>query len=623
MPSISYDAFASWSNYHLTLGPKSASGMAQGLRVEEGGRVHADDPPRFPGLEKFAASGGMLRGHVLHVLERMAIKVADPVDTLMMPYAAGLVARGWSFAALIGNATSQLDCLGLTGCCVVDPADRHPDCKVPVGHLTMVGGGTRLRGLLDWAATLAPGLAVPTSGTHLGPSLAGVVGTSSHGSRLGYGGIQNMVHGMHLITGSREHVWLERRSKPVLTDAAVGKLESDRGVPIRIVRNDEMFDDALVHLGGMGIVNCLALELVDDTTFSLLMRDQAVGPEWLEDLAHGRFDSIASWLGGYPSPDFYEVTLDPHAWDGAHALHTMYLPANALVPTGTAAAIVRPADAIARLAGSLAWSGLIQLDVDSLVAEERLGSDLQAILGDEVPMRYFIPETLTTSVFEYYRELAKFDPPPPLGTARHWSELHRDEISGGLPGALYNASFAIERTRLPVVIPAICHAVKDLAKLFVFTIRFVSEPDGTLAFTRFEENAVIEIDGLSELACMVAIARLRASGNPDPAVERQLFALRTVLERGAMAIRAALDAASIPYSMHWAKLGNLDKAKVLADFGDPVSDPHSSILRWRKTRDALLGPEGRALFWNDALVDYGILDRPTQLPPLPQSPTAA
>ena len=617
MPSISYDAFASWSNYHLTLGPKNAAGMAQGLRVEEAGRVHADNPPRSLGLEQFAASGETLRGHVRHVLEQMALKAADPVAPLASPYAAGLVARGWSFSALIGNATSQLDCLGLTGCSVIGPADRHPDCEVPVGHLAMTGGGIRLRELLAWAATLTPGLTVRTSGTHLGPSLAGVTGTSSHGSRLGYGGIQNMVRGMHLITGSREHVWLERGSEPVLTDAAASKLASSPGAPIRIIRDDEIFSDALVHLGGMGIVNCLALELVPDETFSLLMRDRAVGPNWLEGLAKGEFGAIATWLGGDAPPVFYEATLDPHGWDGGHALHTLYLPATALVPTGAAAGIVRPADAVARLASRSSLSSLFQLATEAVIEENRLAPEPEAIAGEEVPMRYFVPDTQTTSVFDFYREIAKFDTPPPLDTAYRWGELHSDEISGGLPGALYNASFAIERTRLATAIPAICEAVKELPKLFVFTIRFVSEPAGTLAFTRFEENAVIEIDGLSELACMVAIARLRVAGNPDPGVERQLFALRTVLERGAMAVRAALVAASIPYSMHWAKLGNIDKAKVLADFGDPASDPHSSIRRWRETRDELLGTEGRALFWNDALVNYGILERPTQMPPSP------
>ena len=622
MPTISYDAFASWSNYHLTLGPKSPVGMTQGLRVEEAGRVHADNPPRFHGIEQFAGSGELLRNHIHHVLEQMAIKAADPVNTLALPYAVGLVARGWSFAALIGNPTSQLDCLGLTGCTVIEAGDRHPDCDVPGGHLAMAGGGTRLRALLDWAATLTPRLTVPTSGTHLGPSLAGVVGTASHGSRLRFGGVQNMVRGMHLITGSLEHVWLERRSAPVLTDAAVGKLVIGTHAPIRIVRDDDIFDDALIHLGGMGIVNCMAIELVTDDTFGLLMRNAAVGPQWLDDAAQGEFDTIAAWLGGDAPPAFYEVTLDPHAWDGAHALHTMYLPTTALTPTGEAAAIVRPADAVARLANSFSLSTLIEHGIDPAAEHERLVADPAAVVGEEVPMRLFVPGTATTSVFDYYRELAKFDTPPPSGKAYRWSELHSDEISGGLPGALYNASFAIERTRLPDAIPAICHAVKDLPKLFVFTIRFVSEPSGTLAFTRFEENAVIEIDGLSELACMVAIARLHAAGNPDPDIERKLFALRMVLEQGAMAVRAALDAASIPFSMHWAKLGNLDKPKVYADFGDPVSDPHSSIMRWRETRDALLGPEGRALFWNDALIDYGILDRPTNLPPLPPPPPA-
>lgn len=612
MTSIRYDAYSAWSNYHLTLGRAEPGKLLPELRIEDAGRVHAGEPNGTIGFDAFAAAGAALRGHVHRVLKRVATRAADSTMPLKRPFAAGLVGRGWSFSPLIGSEASQLDCSGLTGCMLVPTQYRDPACQAPDGHLALVGGGTRLRELVDWGAQHK--LTVRTSGTHLGPTFAGAASTASHGSRLCFGGIQNMVHGMHLITGPREHVWIERGSAPALTNAAARALGDGLDTPLRILRDDDIFDDALVHLGAMGIVNCMAVELVGDSVFELMLRDRGVDSAWLRQLSAGAFRDVAAWLGRDERPAFYEATLDPHGWNGGHALHTLYLPGNPfLPPSNTPAPVVRPADAIASLAESLSTDCLQGLDFGQFDAIPLSGPPG----GGEVPIRLFDPHSQACSAFDYYRDLGGFALPiPPSGFYR-WGNLHRDEITGGTPGALYNASFAIERTRLPDAIPAICEAVARLPRSFVFTIRFVSEPAGTLAFTRFEENAVIEIDGLSPFACRLAMARLSLSPKPDPQDLQLLKRLMTVLPAGAAAVRTALSAVNIPYSMHWAKLGGLDRAKVYADYGDPVSDPHSLIRRWRTTRDALLGPEGRAIFWNEAVVNYGLIERPLSLPPSP------
>lgn len=185
--------------------------------------------------------------------------------------------------------------------------------------------------------------------------------------------------------------------------------------------------------------------------------------------------------------------------------------------------------------------------------------------------------------------------------------MHQGSITGDQPGALYNASFAIPIERVAIAVPAICAAVADLAASFVFTLRFVARPAGTLAFTRFDHNAVIEIDGLSPLACQGAM--LQADPRmPDAEVFLAALAeLEHTVPRGAAAVRRALEAEGVPYSMHWAKLGGLDRAKVHADFGHPL-DADSLIRRWRDTRDFLLSPFGKSIFWNEALVSYGLLD---------------
>jgi hypothetical protein len=151
--------------------------------------------------------------------------------------------------------------------------------------------------------------------------------------------------------------------------------------------------------------------------------------------------------------------------------------------------------------------------------------------------------------------------------------------------------------------------VQGLTPTFLFTLRFVSNASGTLAFTRFPESCVIEIDGFSRNAPVFG----------------PLFGEAIV--EGARRMRACLggdNAArrSFEYSMHWGKLGDLDQGKVWADFGEPGTQG-SRIDRWRKTREKLLTPDFAKVLWNKALVDYGLIEQPRlpdALPPPSKPP---
>ncbi|OYY73134.1 hypothetical protein [Sphingomonas sp. 28-63-12] len=613
MPSISYDAFVPWTNYHLTIPPMPAGALFPVMRVEDQGRLYAADAAGMTGLKRFVATAVRLHEHVARVAAILADKQAKAAPPLAHPFAAGLVGRGWSFAPLIGAPVSQLMCDGLTGFSMASVSDIHPHCQTPAKRIAFASGGTRLRELVRWAEGF--GLTVPTSGTHLGPTLAGGFGTASHGSKIGYGGLQNMVLGMHLVCGASEHVWIERRSHPVLSDSGVKQLDIGSGNPVRVVRDDAMFEDALVHLGGMGIVNGVAVELVDNQPFGLLKRDVAVNADWLAEISCGQFAKVAKRLGFAGAPAFYEITFDPHAPFGKHALHTMYFAATAKTIGSTShAGLMRPGDAVAAMATTMAAVGAAARPAVSL-------PDPTAPV-----LRYLLEGN--SSAFDYYRSKGMFEPglmpfkPGPGGATSYvWGQLHGDDITGGIPGALYNASFAVPRSDLRKAIPLICEAVKDLPGSFVFTVRFVSHPGGSLAFTRFEENAVIEIDGLSPFVCNLQAAQLPPETPQIDDLRKMLALLAQTVPKGAALIRRTLEKAHIPYSMHWAKLGDLDKPKVYADFGNP-SESDSMIRRWRKTREALLSPLGRAIFWNEALINYGLLDRPTALPPYPAAGAA-
>lgn len=600
MPSISYDSYAAWSNYHLTLGHTTPTNPVPSMMVESIGRVHAADVGARAGLERFAATAKPLMAH----LSKLKLMMTEKQTA----FAAGLTGRGWSFSALIGAPVSQLVCDGLAGTAALEPSDQDPACTIACDRIALTSGGTRLRELVTWAETRS--LTIRTSGTHLGVTIAGAAGTASHGSRLCYGGIQDMVVGMHLIVSDDEHVWIERESCPILGKQGLAQLTVP-GATLRLVRDDDQFEDALVHLGAMGIVNGVAVELVPNATFALLRRLDKLDADWLADIAKGAFDKIAARLHCPVEPEFYEITLNPHEPFGDDATHMMYLPrtSESLLPPEKAD-VVHASDAIGQLGEWLVKAHTVKR------------VEAAAFVPDPVDPTPSVTRTLrfllknADSAFAFYRGLGGFepnvgvfDPDDPARDGHYWSGLHSDEITGNIPGALYNASYAIPLDHVARAIPAICKAVEALAPSFVFSLRFVTKPAGTLAFTRFDHNAVIEIDGLSPLICKLAVAQIPPELPDRDEMLEALALLAQTLEKGATLVREALQDLKIPFSMHWAKLGPLDKAKVYADFGHP-NDQESLIRRWRCTRDALLPELGRSLFRNDRIVALGLLDQP-------------
>jgi FAD/FMN-containing dehydrogenase len=416
--------------------------------------------------------------------------------------------------------------------------------------------------------------------------------------------LQDMILGMHIVTGPDTSVWIERADRPVLADDAIAALGA------RAIRDDALFDDALIHLGGMGIVNGVAVALDDISLFHEARADCPLDADWAQRAAQGRFGEISdAIMAGYApelvgrAPRFYEVTINPHDYRGASALHIFYFDAP---PATSAAEHLAPAAPKA----SDAIAGYFQKFLDQPALATAYKSSLQRDARDDAEAAFWPPE-LPRVVYDYYRQLGQFSAtwPVQLRAARDWSQLHSDTITGGEPGLLYNASYAINRTDLPQALDAITRAVAahKLPPTFVFTVRFVTQPAGTLAFTRFTENAVIEIDGASPWYITAMVAKY-------PEHADIIRPLTNVVRDGAVLVREALEAAGVDFSMHWAKLGNHDAAKIEADFG-PSRTASSRLARWRSTRAKLLSPRMQALFWNEALVRFGLVARPTRLPP--------
>jgi hypothetical protein len=576
LPSYAVNYLAKWRNYHLTDQgrhlPATAAPHAQpDGTVHELVEFHAADLNGQPGGQMFAAAARQLR-QLLYDLDQRLDTPVHPLRRKSYPASCGLMGQGWSFADIVAADDMLFDLDGLAGIAAFDPADLHAQSALNPARLVMTLGGTRLREIVNWGSPR--NLSLATSGTHLGPTIAGAAATASHGSRLGHGGVQNLVRGMHMVVGASRSVWIEPARAPVLSDAAAGQFAEE------IIRDDAIFDDALVHLGAMGIVSGVVIELVTDDHYLWRFGFSRPSQQWLDDMARGKFGNIAASHALSNNPIFYEVTINPFDWENAEAIHSFYLPAAPPVTEG--------------------------LPLELAVERDFTASAIRKLGGGTSSPTMNFAQNGMVSIFDLYRAevqaniaSGKLDPP------MRWGELHGDVITGGFPGALWNASFAVPRDRLPQIVPLICAATQGCLPTFLYTIRFVSNAAGALAFTRWPETAVIEIDGISE----------NAPGG--------LGQLGGEIVKGCRQLRAALDAASVPYMMHWAKLGDLDAARVAGNFGH-AADASSAIARWRRTRDHLLDtPRLRGLFWNEAVVRYGLLDRPPLPPDPPKLPGEA
>ena len=370
----------------------------------------------------------------------------------------------------------------------------------------------------------------------------------------------------------------------------------------------------------MGIINCAAIRLIEDKSYEVLRRDKSVDDQWLRWVAAGEWGAIARWLGEERYPVFYEATLNPHAWNGESALHTLYFETGPALPDAAPPLPPTVGDSIARLGSAFSVQESIELDdaklaglpdIEYLFTSE---GDLDQYFSGEpqtrtADMRLFDPESRAQSGYDYYRIKGGFTQDAPVATARTWREIHGDVITGGYPGSLYNASYAIDRDKVTMAIPAIADAVKTLPMSFVFTLRFVSNPAGTLAFTRFPENCVIEIDGLSPWICRRIRHQLVQDSPTYWKDKRMLDYLEVALPDGAHRLQHALDRASIPFSNHFGKRSFLDRRKIKEDFDE-------KITRWRATREELLAtPLGKAIFWNWGAVNFGLIERPEVMPP--------
>lgn len=292
--------------------------------------------------------------------------------------------------------------------------------------------------------------ALKAAGIGNGQTIAGAVSGNTHGSQLNFGAMPDFVVGLHIATGSGRTLWIERASKPVLNQDFATKLGAD------LIRDDDIFNAAVVSFGTFGIIAAAALE-----TAPVYQLDFPA----IADIHHDDLKTKLLEFGTADPADLYhyEFIFDPHGRKQiAMEASAPRVPFQPGLPTPTPRWIIRDKNGYAP------------------------GINVLRVLG----MLRFLPPRIPTGLqFKQYRKLAL------LNGVR------------GTPGQLYTSSiyylegytesaFGVSVNDAPHVIDICSEVARTLRLPSISQVRLVHRSQATLGFTQHEPKTAIFEFGL-------------------------------------------------------------------------------------------------------------------------------
>lgn len=387
------------------------------------------------------------------------------------------------------------------------------------------------------------GKSLKVTGASNGQTIAGCISTGVHGSAWDTGAVQDSVVGINLIIGDTadDIVYLERHTKPALNDVFANRIKA------RVIRNDDLFNAALVSLGSFGFIHGVVMETEDRFLLNRYVKkiDKDIALQLAQSMDFGNSDfNIPGETGinGKPNRPFhYKVFINPYVNDPEYVVELMYKkPYRNDYP-----------DPVPNIKTAV-YRDLILLF--SHIANKYKNS-IPALI-----------KALQTSIL----------PPVDLEVTGTLAEIFWD---AGFQGPAYACSVGIDNRDSPKALELLVNLAREEGPIpGIYAMRFVKQSDATLAFTKFPVTCMLEIDGLI--------------WNPkDNNISLQKFCTRII---------EVLQANNIAFTQHWGKN---------ADWSFPGLIQYmygNKAQEWITQRSALLRKETADLFSNDFLKDIDL-----------------
>lgn len=364
------------------------------------------------------------------------------------------IGSGWALSKINITDGWLVNTKLLNGC--YDIGDRYFDAAYPAerrGGLVLAQAGMQIAELNAYLELLprseASRRCLQAAGIGNGQTVAGSVSGNTHGSQLTFGAMPDFVSGLHIATGTGRTLWVERKSKPVLNEEFAEKIGA------QLVRDDDIFNAAVVSFGTFGIIAAVAVETVP--IYHLEFPPIA-------DISYADLKQKLNGFAVAPPPDLYhyEFIFDPFtrtqmAMD-AGAPKVPYKPG---VPTPKPRWIIRDKNGFAP------------------------GINILRLLG---LLRAVVPPRVFTGIeYKQYRKNALLE-----GVRGSPGQLYTSSIYY-LEGYIESA-FAVSVADAAATIDLASQVSRELRLPSIYQVRLCRASTGTLAFTQLAPiTAVFEV----------------------------------------------------------------------------------------------------------------------------------
>lgn len=248
-----------------------------------------------------------------HTVERLvdAVRTADASN-----WKIGTPGSGWSYTSCaVGDDTGLVLLTHDLAGELTDPwrntaLRRNPD--VDAQHLVHIKAGTKIYEINCLLAhEKSPPLMLPTMGGSNGQSIAGVMGTSVHGSHFDRPPVADAIRAIHLVGPDGREWWIEPATDSITNPSRMAAArDSGQLCPsTNIVYDDPLFNAVLVSLGAAGVMYSVVVAC--EPNRNIATRTEAV--TWTQ----AKLD-IAEIIVGERPPrlgpaqvDFLEFVIDP------------------------------------------------------------------------------------------------------------------------------------------------------------------------------------------------------------------------------------------------------------------------------------------------------------------------
>jgi len=416
------------------------------------------------------------------------------------------------------------------------PEDIHPQSAFEAENLYFFECGNTIKEISQKLEE--HGKSLKTSGASNGQTIVGCISTGVHGSALDVGSVQDYVVGLNLIIGPNpeDNVYLERHTKPGLTESFAKKINS------KVIRNDNLFNAALVGLGSFGFVHGVLLEA--ENLFLLKRYVRKIDKKIALDLAKTmdfknstfKIEGEVDGEGKPLRPYHYKVFMNPYNNESEYVVEVMYKkPYKTPYP-----------DPFTKIQKSI-YRDLIYLFIK-----------ISETFPKSIP--WFIKQLKTTILPAVNEET--------IGT------LYETFWDAAYQGPAFACSIGVDSKDSVKAFEVLSAMTKNEGPIpGIFAMRFVKQSDATLAFTKFPITCMLEIDGVL----------WKKSKN--------LMSLEEYCRR----IIEVLQQNNIPFTLHWGKN---------SDWGFSGLAEHmygENIKTWKEYRSSLLSREMAKVFSNDFL----------------------